>query len=91
MVRTDGLGTFGTANMIRVSVELCSGATRFRTPVWAESVERAVRLAETRYPEFEARLLIPIEPETFFAGDPIAAEKVRSEAEASQSRKTVTP
>lgn len=60
--------------MIRVSVELCSGAMRFRTPVWAESIERAVRLAEMRYPDFEARILFPIEPEAFFARGPTQPE-----------------
>jgi hypothetical protein len=68
--------------VIRVSVELCSGAIRFRTPVWAESIERAVGLAEMRYPDSEARILIPIEPGTFFARGSIAAETIRTRAEA---------
>jgi hypothetical protein len=70
--------------MIRVSVELCSGAIRFRTPVWAESIERAVRLAEMHYPDFEARILFPIEPETFFARGPTEVEMVRPNAETTE-------
>lgn len=64
--------------MIRVSVEVRSGANCFRTAVWAESIERAVRLAEGDYPGSETRVLFPIEPEVFFAKAP-AAEVVRPE------------
>jgi hypothetical protein len=66
--------------MIRVSVEVRSGAARFRTAVWAESIERAVRLAGMRYPGSEARVLFPIKPEVFFAKAPVA-EVVRSEVQ----------
>ena len=53
--------------MIRVSVEVCSGATTFRATVWAESIEVAVGLARARYPGAEATVVFPIEPEAFFA------------------------
>lgn len=52
--------------MIRVSVEVCSGAARFRAAVWAESIERALSLVRARYPGGEARVIFPIEPEAFF-------------------------
>jgi len=52
--------------MIRVSVEVISGGASFRVAVWAESIERAVRLAGGHYPGCEARVVFPIEPEAFF-------------------------
>ena len=52
--------------MIRVSVEVCSGATRFRVAVWAESIEQAESLVTARYPGGDAMVVFPIEPETFF-------------------------
>jgi hypothetical protein len=55
--------------VIRVSVEVRSGAARFRTEVWAESIDRAVRFVAARYPECETRVLFPIEPKAFFAAE----------------------
>ncbi len=52
--------------MIEVSVEVRSGAGRFRAVVWAQSIERAVSLMSTRYPGCQAKVLFPIEPEAFF-------------------------
>jgi len=52
--------------VIRVSVEVRSGAARFRAAVLAESIERALKLVTTRYPGDEARIIFPIEPEAFF-------------------------
>jgi hypothetical protein len=52
--------------MIRVSVEVGSGAARFRAAVWAESIERAVSLVRARYPGGEVTVIFPIEPEAFF-------------------------
>jgi hypothetical protein len=53
--------------MIKVSVEVCSGAVSFRAGVWAQSIEQAVNLVGARYPGCEAKVLFPIEPEDFFA------------------------
>jgi hypothetical protein len=52
--------------MIRVSVEVRSGAAHFRAAVWAESIERAICLTSARYPGCEARVLFPIDSEAFF-------------------------
>jgi hypothetical protein len=52
--------------MIRVAVEVSSGAARFRAAVWAESIERALSLVKAHYPGGEARVVFPIEPEEFF-------------------------
>ncbi len=53
--------------MIKVSLEIRSGTAHFRAAVWAESIERALGLAGTRYPGCEARVIFPINPEAFFA------------------------
>jgi hypothetical protein len=61
--------------MIRVSVEVCSGAAYFRAAVWAESIERALSLARVRYPGGEASVVFPIEPETFFVDGVVPASR----------------
>ena len=67
--------------MIRVSVEVCSGAGRFRAAVWAQSIEHALSLVKARYPSGEARVIFPIEPESFFVvGAAPTSEAVRLEA-----------
>lgn len=58
-------------HMINVLVEIRSGVTRFRAAVWAESIEEALTLADTRYPSCETKVLFPIDPEAFFTKDMI--------------------
>src|SRR5215210_457394 len=53
--------------VIRVSVEVCSGATRFRATVCAEGIEQALSVVSAHYPSAEATVLFPIDPEVFFA------------------------
>ena len=66
--------------MIRVSVEICSGAARFRAAVWAETIERALSLVKARYPRGEARVIFPIEPEAYFCDGAVpASEAIRLE------------
>jgi hypothetical protein len=66
--------------MIRVSVEVLSGAASFRAVVWAESIEQALNLVKAHYPGGEARVVFPITPETFFIGDAVPTyEMVRVE------------
>jgi hypothetical protein len=64
--------------MIRVSVEVCSGVARFQAAVWANSIERALSLVRTRYPGGEARVIFPIEPETFFVDGVVPTSEVVS-------------
>jgi hypothetical protein len=64
--------------MIRVSVEVCSGVARFQAAVWAKSIERALSLVRTRYPGGEARVIFPIEPETFFVDGVVPTSEVVS-------------
>ena len=55
--------------VIRVSVEIRGIAACFKADVCAESVVQAVDLADACFPGCEARLLFPIDPDAFFAGD----------------------
>ncbi|MCA1719056.1 MAG: hypothetical protein LC781_20260 [Actinobacteria bacterium] len=57
--------------MIRVWVEVSGEADRFRVEVRADSIERAVRLAGSRYPGREARVFFPIDPEAFVCEEPV--------------------
>jgi hypothetical protein len=62
--------------VIRVSVEVCSGVSRFRATVWAQSIERALSAVKARYPGGEARVIFPIEPEAFFEDSVVPANEV---------------
>jgi hypothetical protein len=53
--------------MIQVQLEVRSGASRFRVSSRAANIQRAVSVAGARYPGGEVRLVLPVEPETFFA------------------------
>ena len=59
--------------MIRISVQVSSGAARFRVAVQAESIERALENVERRYPDKVCQVTFPIDPETFFVGDSVAS------------------
>jgi hypothetical protein len=61
--------------MVRVSVEVSSGAARFRVTVQAESIERALEIAKRHNPGGECRVTFPLDPETFFVREPIAGAK----------------
>ncbi len=58
--------------MIRISVQVSSGATRFRVAVEAESIERALEIAERLNPGKDCEVTFPIDPETFFVKDSVA-------------------
>ena len=55
--------------LIQVVIEVLSGAASFRVSVRAHSIERAISLVWDSYPGAEARLVLPVEPESFFSGD----------------------
>jgi hypothetical protein len=44
-----------TSKMVKVSIEVRSGAARFDEVVWAESIERATNLLKGSYPASEVR------------------------------------
>jgi hypothetical protein len=55
--------------MIRISVQVSSGAARFRVMVQAESIERALEIVGRKNPDKECEVAFPIDPEAFFVGD----------------------
>ena len=61
--------------MVRISVEVTSGATRFRVAVQAESIRRALEIVQGQNPGRDVGVLFPIDPETFFAGDRAAMSR----------------
>ncbi len=56
--------------MVRISVEVKSGAACFRVMVQAGSIERALEIARRHNPGKECRVTFPLDPESFFVGDP---------------------
>ena len=55
--------------MIRISVEVSSGAARFRVAVQAESIERALEIVARQHPGEGSEVTFPIDPETFLVED----------------------
>jgi hypothetical protein len=55
--------------MVKVSIEVRSGATHFDVGVQAESVQRVMSLVRERYPKGSVKVKFPIEPESFFVED----------------------
>ena len=58
--------------MVRISVEVKSGAARFRVGVQAPSIRKALSMVKGRYPLGVVRVAFPIEPESFFVREPSA-------------------
>jgi hypothetical protein len=58
--------------VVKVSIEVSNGATRFEVAVRAASVGRAVDLVVGRHPKEDVRVKLPIEPEGFFVEDSAA-------------------
>ena len=61
--------------MIRISVQVSSGAARFRVAVQAESIERALGSVARQYPGKVCQVTFPIDPETFFVEDSVGSVK----------------
>ena len=53
--------------MVKVSIEVHSGAVRFGVAVQAKSIQQALSIVAARYPSNAARVKFPIDPESFFA------------------------
>ena len=62
--------------MVKVSIEVRSGATHFSVAVQAVSIERALSLVAARYPGRDCEVKFPIEPEGFFVKDPVARPEI---------------
>jgi hypothetical protein len=60
--------------VVKVSIEVRSGAARFRVGIQASSIQRAVGLAMGLYSASDVRVIFPIDPEGFFIDDPFAKE-----------------
>jgi hypothetical protein len=52
--------------MIRISVEVARGATRYRVAVRAQSIRRALEIVGRQDPGGEAKVAFPIDPESSF-------------------------
>jgi hypothetical protein len=52
--------------MIRISVQVSSGAARFRVAIQAESIERALEIVARQNPGKECEVAFPIDAESFF-------------------------
>ncbi len=52
--------------MLQVSFNIQNGATSIRVSVRAADLQRAERLVKSRYPSGAAKMVFPIEPESFF-------------------------
>jgi hypothetical protein len=60
--------------VVRVSIEVRSGAARFRVGIRASNIRRAVSLAKGLYSASDVKVIFPIDPEGFFIEDPFAKE-----------------
>ena len=58
--------------MVKVSIEVRSGAAHFEVGVQAESIQRAMCFVRERYPKGNVRVKFPIESESFFVEDAAA-------------------
>jgi hypothetical protein len=58
--------------MVKVSMEVCSGAARFDVGVQAESIQRAVSFVRERYLKGNVSVKFPIEAESYFVEDAAA-------------------
>jgi len=72
--------------VVKVCVEVRSGAARFSVAVRAESIRRALSLVRERYPVGEAEVKFPIDPEGFFVEDPGASRAGPIGSEAPEQR-----
>jgi hypothetical protein len=54
--------------MIKISIEVKSGAARYKLALQAESIERALEMAKRYNPGSECAVVFPIDPEGFFVG-----------------------
>ena len=68
--------------MIKISLQVRSGTASFRAVVQAESIERALEIAKRCNPGKECRVTFPIDSETFFVRDHVAAVRDDNEAAA---------
>ena len=56
--------------MVRVSIRIREGASRFDVSVQAQSIRRAVGIAADRYPNAAVQVSFPIDAKAFFVDEP---------------------
>jgi len=61
--------------MIRIIVEVRSGAARFQVSVQAESIEGALEMARRYNSRNACKVLLPIDPEGFFVEDDLSRDE----------------
>jgi hypothetical protein len=62
--------------MVKISIEVRSGAARFDVAVRAENTQRAVSLVQDRYSRGSLKVRFPIGPESFFVKDPKSRREI---------------
>jgi hypothetical protein len=62
--------------MIKISIEVRSGATRFKVGSQAESIEEALEIAKRYSSGKECKVVFPIDPKVFFVGDDLGRSGV---------------
>jgi hypothetical protein len=62
-------GSIRKKRMIKSSIEVKSGAARFKVASQAESIEGALEIAKRSNSGKECKVVFPIDPEGFFVGD----------------------
>ncbi len=60
--------------MVRISVEVSSGAARFRVSVQAQSIERALEIVQRQNPGKDCKVRFPIDAEPFFVEEDSVAK-----------------
>ena len=60
--------------MVRISVEVSSGAARSRVSVQAQSIERALEIVQGQNPGKDCKVRFPIDAEPFFVEEDSAAK-----------------
>ncbi len=58
--------------MVRIAVQVTSGAARFSVAVQAESIERALEIVKRQNPGRDCEVAFPIDPEAFCVAEPAA-------------------
>ena len=58
--------------MVRISIEVSDGGTRFSVSVQAESIERALEIVERQNSGKDCKVRFPIDAEAFFSEDSVA-------------------
>ena len=61
--------------MVRIVVQVRSGAARFSVAVQAESIERVLEIAEKQNVGRNCKVTVPVNSEAFFVAEPAATSE----------------